>query len=437
MRERRPKGFGSVTVRTTKGGATTFMLKVTREGRDHYRTVDVGSKSEALARLPSFVAEIQSGAFAAKKVETKKLSEQPTLSEYCPSFLSGHVTLDPDRLATRAAYGNMLRLYILPTLGRHKLSGISGAMVRECLQDMHGRGRAISTIQLAHAALRRLFDAAIDDGLLKENPTPRFSKLRLGDIQSAADSAKRHALSASEVTALRNACGSDVRLRLFVSIMASCGLRPGEANGLYWRNIDLRQNILHVRGSAKKVYGAPGEPAIIWIGKTKTPSSVRSVTMGPILAGELAIERERQEALQRELLGRDPNVRDMKSLLPEDACIFPADPTTAEGLRLPHNPKTFIAQFKRAAKRAGLPHVSPHWLRHTAISHALAAGATLADASKRAGHSNPAITAAIYLHTVSDGEKKAAQIGDSLLAPAKSADVEQIQNGNAADKGQE
>jgi hypothetical protein len=57
----------------------------------------------------------------------------------------------------------------------------------------------------------------------------------------------------------------------------------------------------------------------------------------------------------------------------------------------------------------------------------------LADASKRAGHKNPAVTAAIYTHAVSDNERKAARIGDSLLGPAKSAEMEQI----AAHKEQE
>jgi integrase len=62
----------------------------------------------------------------------------------------------------------------------------------------------------------------------------------------------------------------------------------------------------------------------------------------------------------------------------------------------------------------------------------MAQGTTLADASKRAGHSNPAITAAIYTHAVDDGDKQAAAIGDSLLT-GTSGTVERISH----DKGQE
>jgi integrase len=170
---------------------------------------------------------------------------------------------------------------------------------------------------------------------------------------------------------------------------------------------------LHICHAAKMVYRAKGDAPRLWIGEPKRASGKRTLAIGPALASLFAAERERQEALQRELLGRDPNVTDMKSLVPPDACVFCADPATAEGLRSQRNPNTLGRQFKRAASRASLPHVTPHWLRHTAISHAIAEGTSLADASLRAGHKNPAITAAIYTHATGEGEKKAALIGDS------------------------
>jgi hypothetical protein len=38
------------------------------------------------------------------------------------------------------------------------------------------------------------------------------------------------------------------------------------------------------------------------------------------------------------------------------------------------------------------------------------------------------VTAAIYTHAVGEGEQKAAGIGDSLLAPGKRPDIEQLLN---------
>jgi integrase len=326
----------------------------------------------------------------------------------------------------------MMRLYILPAIGSHKLSEITAPMVRETMQELYRRGRAMGTIKLAFAVMHRCFDAAIDDGYLKESPVPKFSKLRLADAEGAQESAKRQALTAGQVIALLNACDDDPALKLWTAIMASCGLRPGEANGLRWQDINVKTGELHIRGAAKKVYGPnPGEGSRVWIGKTKTPSSKRQMTIGPMLAALFAAEQERQEAIQRQLIGLPANVATTKRLVPGEGCVFPADPTTAQGLRSPCSPDSLSGRFRRAAIRAGLPHVSPHWLRHTAISHSLAEGTPLADASQRAGHKNPAITAAIYTHVVGEGEKKASAIGDRLLSPSAPAEIEQL----ASDKG--
>jgi len=421
MSKRGRKGDGSFKLRRRKDGTLAMLMKVTIGGVDHVRTIDAPGRKQMRDKLRDFATEVRSGAFAADKVERAKFAGQPTLAEWSPLFLSGHVSLDEDRQATRTAYGNMMRLYIVPALGTHKLSEITTPMVREALQAMYrsggqnGRGLAMGTIKLVFAVFSRCFEAAKDDGYLQANPVPRFSKLKLGDVEGPAESAKRHALSKQEVAALLDACRDDASLHLWVSIMAASGLRPGEANGLRWRDVDVKANALHVRGSAKHVYSdVPGEAGRVWIGKPKTPSSLRTVTIGPALAAALASERERQERMQRELRGLDPAVRHIRTFLPADACVFPADVATEDALCAPVSPDRLAGQFRRAAGRAGLK-VSPHWLRHTAISHAIAEGTPLADASKRAGHKSPAVTAAIYTHAVGEGQSKAAAIGDSML----------------------
>jgi integrase/recombinase XerD len=52
---------------------------------------------------------------------------------------------------------------------------------------------------------------------------------------------------------------------------------------------------------------------------------------------------------------------------------------------------------KRAAARAGVPALSPHWCRHAHASHALEAGASVAVVSHTLGH-NSIATTSVYLH---------------------------------------
>jgi integrase len=77
---------------------------------------------------------------------------------------------------------------------------------------------------------------------------------------------------------------------------------------------------------------------------------------------------------------------------------------------------------------------TPHSLRHTAISHAIEGGLGLADVAARAGHSSVSTTARTYVHAVSESQRRAAEIGDSLLT-ATPGSVEPIENGSTPAEG--
>src|SRR5690606_17780872 len=58
--------------------------------------------------------------------------------------------------------------------------------------------------------------------------------------------------------------------------------------------------------------------------------------------------------------------------------------------------------FDAAAERAGLVGVTPHGLRHTAASLAIAAGASVVAVQKMLGHSSPSVTLDVYSHLFPD-----------------------------------
>lgn len=416
VRQRRPRDAGSVIIRTRKDGSKSFMLK----WRTTTETVAVTSKKDAMDLLPAFVARAKAGQIEAERAAAKKRDEQPTLAEWSKTFLAEHVTQDADRLATRVAYESALRLYVLPTLGDKRLHEITAPMIRQTMQAHHADGRALGTIKLARAALRLALQAAIDDGLLQVNPVPTFAKLRLGEIEDPADVAQDAALNASDVAKLM-AAPLPVELKLYAAILVSCGLRRGEAVGLQWRDLDPRNGALHVRRAAKKVR-EKGREKRIWLGRPKTKRSVRTIAIGPTLVAMLGAEKARQEAIQATLLGRDPSVRELRSLLPAEACIFRAAPETPT---VPADPDNLARRFVKAAAKIGLVTWS-HALRHTSISHAIEGGLSLADAAERAGHADVRTTASVYVHSVSESQRKAALIGDSLLAGP--AEPERAQN---------
>lgn len=58
--------------------------------------------------------------------------------------------------------------------------------------------------------------------------------------------------------------------------------------------------------------------------------------------------------------------------------------------------------FDAAAERAGVTGVTPHGLRHTAASLAIAAGATVVLVQRMLGHSSPSVTLNVYSHLFAD-----------------------------------
>ena len=62
------------------------------------------------------------------------------------------------------------------------------------------------------------------------------------------------------------------------------------------------------------------------------------------------------------------------------------------------------------AKKLGLPHVSPHTLRHSYASHSLATCNDLAALAKQLGHKSPKTTLKTYSHMVPGADTNQAEI---------------------------
>ena len=78
------------------------------------------------------------------------------------------------------------------------------------------------------------------------------------------------------------------------------------------------------------------------------------------------------------------------------------------------NPTTLTAAIYRIEDEAGLPHVSPHDLRHTFASMLNAQHVDIAVISRELGHSNIGITMNTYMHVFGNVADSSRGIADSL-----------------------
>ncbi|HEY5082363.1 MAG TPA: site-specific integrase [Bauldia sp.] len=244
----------------------------------------------------------------------------------------------------------------------------------------------------------------MDRETIETSPVQTFKKLNMP--RAGKETKRRQALTADEVTRLVDAY-HDPELRLWVVTMVASGLRPGEASALTWASINFARGVIHVTHSVKET-NVRGQGKL---GPTKTASSVRDVPLGPTLAA----------SLERAYLDRQATYQSLGLVVEPDDCIWPADLIDAR--KAPKSLAAMQWRFRGVRDSAGLPQASPHYLRHTALTAAIAGTATEpgispADAARIAGHKNAMQIVRTYGHAVNANLVRGIGLADAMIGPA-------------------
>ena len=163
---------------------------------------------------------------------------------------------------------------------------------------------------------------------------------------------------------------------------------------LRWRNVDLDMACLFVVETGYKLNRT------YIIRQPKTANSRRQVALTPSLAIFLREYKARRE-LEQLLLGKP---------LTDDDFVFGHPGGT------PLNPDAVTHAFGKLVRKAGLPHVRLHDLRHTHATLMLKEGIHPKIVHERLGHSSIATTLNIYSHVLPGLQEAAAKRFDNLLA---------------------
>jgi len=172
------------------------------------------------------------------------------------------------------------------------------------------------------------------------------------------------------------------------------GLRQGEALGLMWSDIDLETGVLRVRRASQRV---PHQGTQLV--ETKTARSRRALVMPPIVTCALRAHRARQ-AIERLAAGERWVDLDL---------VFPSERgTLADGPNVTH-------RFHKLLKRAGLPGMRFHDLRHACASLLLVQGVHPRVVMETLGHSQISLTMNTYSHVLPALQREAADRMEAVL----------------------
>jgi integrase len=229
-----------------------------------------------------------------------------------------------------------------------------------------GKPLSASVVVRAVGVLAGILDVALRDGRIGANPARGLSNLPHHDWTP-----RRRYLTHEQVFRLAVAAPDEVRQTLILTL-AYTGIRWGEAVALTVDDIDMAKRRLQIYRTATEVEGR------IHIGAPKSWQA-RSVPFPDFLAPRLAARTTDRE---------------------RDALIFPA----ASGGFLPR-PDTAVRRpswWNNALRDAGLDHLTPHALKHTAASLAVSAGANVKALQRMLGHKSAAMTLDTYADLFED-----------------------------------
>jgi integrase len=275
------------------------------------------------------------------------------------------------RMSTYEVYEYVTYPHIIPALGRTKLKTLTPAHVRGFYRDRLDAGLSSATVRKMHVVLQKALDQAVSDGLIPRNVAKgiKLPQTNKKEIQP---------LTPEQTRALLDTARGDKLEALYVLAIAT-GLREGELLALKWEDVELEDAVLRVRHTLTRTGSR------VTLGPPQTKQSRRSVGLT-----ERAVE-----ALRAHLSRQLEKMERMGSLYRPGGLVFANE---TGGIINPSNLRN--RSFKPLLKRAGLPDIRFHDLRHTCATLLLSRNVNPKIVSEMLGHSSIAITLNTYSHVL-------------------------------------
>jgi integrase len=307
-----------------------------------------------------------------------------TVGEYLDRWLTDSVR-GTVRVSTFERHEQIIRTHLNPALGRVKLKALTPAHVRSLHREKLDFGLVPATVRKIHSTLHKGVSQAVSDGLIPRNAA---------DVKAPRPSPEEmHPLSEAEARTFLDAAYGDRFEALYV-LAITTGLRRGELLGLRWEDAGLERGTLRVGRALVREGGRHT------IGETKTRRGRRQVNLTSRTVNTLKTHRKRQLEERMQLSG----------LYADHGLIFATDVGT------PVNPENLVRRsFKPLLKKADLPEIRFHDLRHTCATLLLGRGVHPKIVQELLGHATIAMTLDTYSHYLpSMGDQASGAMGDAF-----------------------
>jgi integrase len=256
-----------------------------------------------------------------------------------------------------------IQKHMVPVWGDERMDRITSKMIED-YKLKRVEHVVASTVTRELFTVKNMFRKAVEWGYLKDSPAAPVKKLKSGK-------AHFRYLSSEEMNSLLIECrkSDNPQLYPFVVTALNTGMRLGEITALEWKDIDFKRRIIRVDNKEDH--------------HTKNYQQ-RTIPMNDTLA---------------EVVRRVPRRLDSSHVFQRKS-----------GEKF----NKMRSGFENAVKRAGIPHVRFHDLRHTFASHLVMGGVDIRTVQELLGHKDIRMTMR-YSHLAPDHMSKAVKVLDGIV----------------------
>ncbi len=377
---RRGNGEGSIFQRKDGRWVAQYTVESREpDGTQKRKSIYGKTRREVAERLKEAMVQRELELTAAEQRELER--RQKTVSAHIEEYLTD--VARRVRTKTHRRYEDLYHCHIEGAeVGEKKLRELTPDDVRALYADRLAAGYAPRTVEHLHVFLKTAIQQVVEDGLAPRNPVasvkpPRGSKK---DIRPLTPGQVRQLLTAS----------SEERYAALYVVAITTGLRRGELLGLMWEDISFENGTLQVRRTLQK-------------GEMLPPKTTKS-------RRQIKLTRRALFALRQHWRNQESERAFSNGTWTERGLVFPNQVgqfTDGDNLYSRH--------FKPLLRRAGLPSIRFHDLRHTCATLLLSKGVHPKIVSEMLGHATISITLDTYSHVIPGLGDAAADAMDDAL----------------------
>lgn len=350
-------------------------------GKAIYKNVLGKTQAEVKAKLKAAIQEAQT-------LDLSKAGKY-TVGEWMEVWFEDYAKIKV-RPSSHQTYRGYIDNHIRPNIGDIPLEKLTSLDLQKLYKKLLTKGRverleakgqpkglSTKTVRNIHQILSSALKLAQEQRIILANPAERCALPKV-------EHREMKTLPVEQLQSfLREARESGV-FELYYLELAT-GLRRGELLGLKWEDIDLQKGDLRVKRQVSRINGEVVEAPL------KTKNAYRTL---PLAEDTIDVLKE-----QREKVGSSP-------------WVFPS-PNGG-----PISPDSVLHMLHRVLKRAGLPRVRFHDLRHTFATLALQNGVDIKTVSGMLGHFSAGFTLDTYAHVTGAAQRQAAGKMAAVLSGA-------------------